>query len=126
MGEATYVRNRNRFGLYIYPLMGKQQINSITVATVDDALKQIYGDGKREIARRCLLLIRGALQHARTRQVLKDAGIITDLLDYSKNSLPKPPPVRHMYEGMTDDQIGELLVKINDSRQRGHFQADAP
>lgn len=123
--ETTLKKNSSRLQSYIYPFLGDISVNEINKNKVDEAMKKIYLRGKIYITRCCLYIIQSVLQHAMSNGVLKDSRILLELQLYAKNELPKAPPKRHLYEGMTDDDIGELLLALDESRQRWTLSASS-
>ena len=110
-------RQRERLEGNIFTVFGDKSVNSVTMQDVDSALKFVIDRGSRDTAHRICTILKSVFEYADAMGYLSDISIITRLSSY-KRALPQPKKEQHFYREMTEEQIGALLLAIEESRFR--------
>lgn len=115
-------RNRERLTANIFPVFGHLPIGTVSLADIDKALQIIINRGAKETARRICTLVISIFEYADLMGYLENLDIITRLQRYRKN-MPKPKreEIRHLYQEMSEPQIGKLLLAIEEHKARWTF-----
>lgn len=114
-------RQRERLEANIFPIFGAKDISAVTMTDIDGALDLVVKRGSRETAHRIATILKTVFEYADAMGYLEDIAIITRLSSYKK-TLPQPKKDRHFYKEMTEDQIGQLLLDIEESKGRWTLQ----
>jgi len=116
--EARHAkRQRERLVGNIFPVFGHLDINEITMEHVDNALLPVIGREARETAQRICTIIRNVFEYADTMGYLADPMITVRLTKYRKD-MPQPLERKHLYNEMSADEIGKLMLAIEQSKMR--------
>lgn len=113
-------RQRERLVGNIYPLFGHRPLNDITMRDIDGALTPVIARGARETAQRICTITKSIFEYAFTLQLLKDPSIISLLALYRKD-MPQPLGKRHLYKEMGEQEIGKLMLALEESKMRWTF-----
>jgi len=100
-------RNRGLIRRFLTPTLGSLPVAAITEDRVLDALRPAYEDGRRESARRAVVIARQVLGFAKRRKWIASNPLTTIL---ENADMPKPQ-VRH-FAALRQDQIGPLMRAI--------------
>lgn len=119
--EARHAkRQRERLEGNIFPTIGQLGINNVTMSQIDAALDVVVARGSRETAQRICTIIKSVFEYAYTLQLLKDPSILT-LLGLYRKDMPQPLGKRHLYKEMGEEEIGKLMLSLEESRMRWTF-----
>lgn len=104
------LRQGERLGT-ICRVFGSKDISAVSMDDVIAAVGQKTAAGALKTARRSLSLIRQVLEYADTLGRLEDNRILTRI-DSFRKTLTAPRKERHLYQELTEEQIGRLLAVI--------------
>lgn len=114
-------RQRERLVGSIFPVFGHLPLNSIAMENVDNALKVVIDRGAKESAQRICTILKSIFEYADTMGYLENPIIINRLSRYRKD-MPQPDKKRHLYKEMSEDEIGSLMLNLENYRHRGTIQ----
>lgn len=110
-------RQRERLVGNIFPVFGHLDVNEITMEHVDNALLPVIGREARETAQRICTIVRNVFEYADTMGYLDDPMITVRLSKYRKD-MPQPLERKHLYNEMSEQEIGRLMLAIDESKKR--------
>lgn len=104
------LRQKERIGA-VNRVFGMKDIAEVSMDDIIASIGQKTAAGALETARRTLSLIRQVLEYADTLGRLEDNRILTRI-DSFRKTLVAPRKERHLYQELTDEEIGRLLADI--------------
>lgn len=109
-------RRREKLEGYLYHSLGNKPISEIAMVDIDKIIRPFITDGKIETAKRTCDLIRNVFEHAELMELVENSLISVKISKYRKE-IPTPPR-RNFYQEMSPEQIGILLLTIEQSQMR--------
>ncbi len=119
--DAHAKRQKERLIGNIFPAFGDVEINAVTMEHVDNALAVVIERGARETAQRICSIVINVFEYADLMGYVENPIIINRLTRYRKE-MPKPTTKRHLYKEMSDNEIGALLLALEEYKRRWTLQ----
>lgn len=108
--ESHTIRQKERLGA-VLRIFGEKNINQVGMDDITAAINFKIKQGAVETARRTISLIRQVFEYADTMGKLEDNRILMRIDSYKK-TIAIPRRERHLYNELSDSQIGRLLGQI--------------
>lgn len=108
--ETHAIRQKERLGA-VLRVFGEKDINQVNMNDITAAINFKIKQGAVETARRTISLIRQIFEFADTMGRLEDNRILIRIDSYRK-TIAIPRRERHLYQELSEVQIGELLAKL--------------
>lgn len=109
--DGHTLRQRERLGT-VNRVFGKKDVNEVSMDDIIAVIGQKTQAGNYETAKRTLSLIRQVLEYADTLGHLADNRILIRI-DSFRKTLSAPRHERHIYQELSDAEIGKLLADID-------------
>lgn len=113
-------RQRERLVGNIFPAFGDTPINTVEMDDINNALKLVIERGAKESAQRICSIVKSVYEYADTMGYISpEKTIIINRLERYRKDMPQPDKSRHLYKKMSEQEIGMLMLNMENFRYTG-------